>query len=243
MSDRKKRSVLPRMALSLSILGLSVGAAFGVLSTSASAATLVTPGSLTQCGGSLTLDPSGPSEGESNLVDYTFGCDTAITSYTIFVVRPQDADNNIDQFSTNATTTYPTTYPPNPLLAGTTSNEIATCEGVTPGDGVNCYAQAIGSDGKTPVLGSITGWYGISGSIALDEPYCKYLPVNAKAGTPAVPTAVVGVMVTDYTGAQDGPFYLYTPTACAKVANAVPATATTKTKTKTKSKSKARKTK
>jgi hypothetical protein len=224
------------MALSLSILGLSLSAAFGVLSTGAGAATLVTPGSLTQCGGSLKLDSSGASQGQSNLVDYTFGCDTAITSYTIFVVRQQDANNNIDQFSTNATTTYPTTYPPNTALAGTPSNEIATCEGLTPGDGVNCYAQAIGSDDKTPVLGSITGWYGIDGSISLDEPYCKYLPTKAKAGTAAVPTALVGVIVTDYTGAQDGPFYLYTSKACAKVASVVPATASTKTKTKSKAK-------
>jgi hypothetical protein len=237
VSDRKKRSVVPRLALSLSVLGLGLGASLGVLSATASAATLVTPGSLTQCGGSLKLDSSGTKSGQANLVDYTLGCDTAITSYTIFVVRPQDEDNNIDQFSTNATTTYPATYPPNPAVQGQAANEIATCEGVTPSDGVNCYAQAIGSDGKTPVLGSITGWYGIDGSIALDEPYCKYLPTDAKAGTPAVPTAIVGVIVTDYTGAEDGPFYLRTSTACPHVANKV--TASTATTTKTKSKAKA----
>lgn len=233
MSDRKMRSVVPRVALSLSVLGLGLGAAFAGITASASAATLVTPGSLTQCGGSLKLDPSGTKSGQPNLVDYTIGCDTNITSYTIFVVRPQDANNNIDQFSTNATTTYPATYPPNPALAGTSANEVATCEGVTPGDGVNCYAQALGSDGKTPVLGAISGWYGIQGSIALDEPYCKYLPKGAKAGTPAVPTAIVGLIVTDNTGAQDGPFYLNLNKACPKSANTVPAqAASTKKKAK-----------
>lgn len=232
MSDRKMRSVVPRVALSLSVLGLGLGAAFASIPAAASAATLVTPASLTQCGGSLKQDSSGTKSGQQNLIDYTFGCDTDITSYTVFVVRPQDLDNNIDQFSTNATTTYPTTYPPNPALAGASANEVATCEGVTPGDGVNCYAQALGSDNKTPVLGSISGWYGVQGSIALDEPYCKYLPTGAKAGTPAVPTAIVGLIVTDNTGAQDGPFYLNLNKACPKVANTVPAKATGKKKAK-----------
>jgi hypothetical protein len=232
VSDRKMRSVVPRLALSLSVLGLGLGAALASIPASASAATLVTPASLTQCGGSLKQDSSGTSQGQPNLIDYTIGCDTDITSYTIFVVRQQDSGNNIDQFSTNATTTYPTTYPPNPFLAGTSANEVATCEGVTPGDGVNCYAQALGSDGKTPVLGAITGWYGINGSIALDEPYCKYLPKGAKAGTAAVPTAVVGLIVTDSTGAEDGPFYLNLGKACPKVANTVPATASTTKKAK-----------
>src|ERR1700761_8500484 len=170
------------MALSLSILGLSLGAAFGGAASSAGAATLVTPASLTQCAGSLTLDPSGSKSGQDNLTDYSIGCNGPISSYTIFVVRPQDQNNNIDQFATNATTTYPATYPPNPTLAGQSANEVATCEGVTPSDGVNCYAQALGSDGKTPVLGSINAFYGIDGSITLDEPYCKYLPTGAKAG-------------------------------------------------------------
>lgn len=221
MFDRKPRSALRRIALSGSLVAASVGVAAVCLPAAAGAA-LVTPASLTSCAGSLEPDASGPSQGEDNLLDYKLDCSTDITAYTVFVVRQQDAGNNIQNFATNSTVVYPSTWPANPALAGTPSSELGTCEGETPSDSINCFASAIGSDGKTTVLGTISAYLDIEGSIALDEPYCKYLPKGAKPGTAAVPTALVGVIVTDDTGAEDGPFYIRPAKACAKVPNTVP---------------------
>ena len=112
-----------------------------------------------------------------------------------------------------------------------------TCEGVTPSDGVNCYAQAVGSDGKTPVLGAITAFFTTAASITLDEPYCKFLPKGAKPGTAAVPRAIVEYIVTDSTGAEDGPFLLNLKgSKCPNVPNAVPAKTAAKPTTKKKAK-------
>lgn len=233
MFASKLRSRAVRWSLTLLVFGVGAAAALVSVPAGAGAATLVTPASLTSCYGSLTQDASGPSQGEPNLLDYTLSCTTNITAYTMFVVRPQDANNNIDDFTTTATVDYPTPYAIDPSASGTASSELAICEGTTPSDGVNCYASAIGSDGKTLVLGTISPFYEIQGSIALDEPYCKYLPKHAKAGTLAVPSAVVGVIVTDATGEEDGPFY-YSLAGCPKVANTVPAPVKKKAKKKKK---------
>jgi hypothetical protein len=236
VSDRKLRSLGLRIVVPLAVLGSGSAAALMTLPTGAGAATLVTPASLTGCYGSLTADATGKRSGQPNLLDYSITCNTDISSYTVFVVRPQDADNNIQQFASNPSVIYPSTYP-TPGLAGTVSGQGVNCEGVTPSDGVNGYAQAIGSDGKTSVLGAISAFFTTQGSISLDEPYCKYLPKGAKPGTAAVPRAIVEYIVTDNTGAEDGPFVLtLRGSTCPKVANAVPAKAATK-----RSKMKARK--
>jgi len=224
-----------RVVVPLAVLGCGSAAALIALPTAAGAATLVTPASLTGCSGSLQA--TGKSAGQSTQFNYSISCNTDISAYTVFVVRPQDAGNNIQQYATNPNVIYPSTFP-TPGLAGTVSSEGVDCEGVTPSDGVNCYAQAIGSDGKTPVLGAISAFYTTQGSISLDEPYCKYLPKGAKPGTAAVPKAIVEYVVTDNTGAEDGPFALgLKGSTCPKVANVVPAKAATKS-----SKKKARKT-
>jgi len=219
-----------RVVLPLAVLGAGSAAALSALPTAAGAATLVTPASMTGCSGSLQA--AGKSSAQSTQFNYSITCNTDISAYTVFVVRPQDADNNIQQYATNPNVIYPSTFP-TPGLAGTTSSQGVDCEGVTPSDGVNCYAQAIGSDGKTPVLGAISAFFTTQGSITLDEPYCKYLPKGAKPGTAAVPRAIVEFVVTDSTGAEDGPFALgLKGSTCPKVANALPAKATTKSSKK-----------
>ncbi len=55
-----------------------------------------------------------------------------------------------------------------------------------------------------------------TGSIQLGQAYCKHLPTPAKGktlrpGTPAITTARVQLIVTDWSGAQDGPFALRSP--------------------------------
>ena len=227
MSDRKLRSLGLRVVMPLAVLGSGSAAALLALPTGAGAATLVTPASLTGCFGSMKADATGKASGQPNLLDYSITCNTDISSYTVFVVRPQDADNNIQQYASNPSVVNAST--------GAITSEGIDCEGVTPSDGVNCYAQAIGSDGKTPVLGDISAWYATEGSISLDEPYCKYLPKGAKPGTAAVPRAVVEYVVTDNTGAEDGPFVLpLKGSTCPKVPNAVPARATKTPKKKAK---------
>jgi len=224
LSIRKLRLVRPRVVVPLALLGSGLAASLAVpAGAGAAGAPLVTPASLTSCYGGVKADASGAAAGEPNLLDYSITCSTDISAYTVFVVRSQDAGNNIDQYASNPNVIYPSTFPANPALAGTVSSEGVNCAGVTPSDGVNCFASAVGSDGKTTVLGAISAGYTTEGSIALDEPYCKYLPKGAKPGTAAVPSAVVEYVVTDNTGAQDGPFVLnLTGSKCPKVANAVP---------------------
>lgn len=206
------------------LLSCGVALATCALPALASAAP-VTPTSLTDCGGNVSADPGGRAAGEPNLLDYKFQCDGGITAYTIIVAQQGDSSSGgtIDDY--NAA--------PNVFLSdGTTpsSSESLTCEGTTPSDGINCNAGGSQlSDGFFAV-----------GAVDPVQAYCKHLPTDpngkpAKPGTAAVPQARVQLVVTDYTGAQDGPFTLGPANACPKVANFVPA-AKTKTNTKTKTK-------
>jgi hypothetical protein len=233
--DRNLRRLRLRAIAPLALAGLGTAAALGTLPAVATAAApmLVTPASLTQCSGSLK--PGGkPSVAKATTLDYSFTCSTDITAFTVFVVRPQDQGNNIQQFATGPNVVFPANDP-TPGQAGTTTTQGVTCEGVTPSDGVNCYAQAVGSDGKTPVLGAITAFFTTEASITLDEPYCKFLPKGAKPGTAAVPRAIVEYTVTDSTGAEDGPFVLNLKgSKCPTVPNAAPAKTAAKQATKTK---------
>jgi hypothetical protein len=108
--------------------------------------------------------------------------------------------------------------------------ESITCEGTTPSNGVNCNLTTGGAQ--------LSDGFFADGSVDPIQAYCKHLPTTAggklaKPGTPAVPQALVQLVVTDYTGAEDGPFTLGPATACPKVPNVVP---TPKPKAKAKKK-------
>lgn len=195
-------------AIAAAMLAGGVGAA--------GAATPVTPESLTNCGGTLTPDATGASQGEPNLLDYAFNCDTPITGYTITVDRLPSDLGNVDNYSANASVVLSTGIP--------SPTESITCEGTTPSNGVNCNLGA---------GGLMDSYASAQGSFDLVQPYCAYLPAKAKPGTPAVPQAIVSVVVTDNSGAEDGPFYLSLASKCAKVPSVVP-TPTPKTKKKAK---------
>ena len=125
-----------------------------------------------------------------------------------------------------------------------------TCNTDAPSDGFDCTAGSVVSTtgGATPVytypcsnntvaitytnLGCIPNGSVVSGQIQLSEPYCSYIPKGAKPGSPAVPRAVVNLVVTDDSGAEDGPFELTPAFKCAKV----PAVAPTPKKKTTKPK-------
>jgi hypothetical protein len=206
------------------ICGLIALAPFAAPAMAGAAA--VTPTSFTDCGGNLSPDPGAKAAGEPNLLDYRFSCDTGITAYTIIVNQQGDAASGgtIDDYNSAPNVFETDGVTPSPT-------ESLTCEGTTPSDGINCNTGTQGvqlSDG-----------YVADGSVDPIQAYCKHLPTTAsgklaKPGTAAVPQAQVQLVVTDYTGAQDGPFNLGPAKACAKVPNVVP---TPKPKPKKKGKS------
>jgi len=206
-------------ALALTVLPAAAGAA------------AVTPTSATDCGGKVSADPGAKAADEPNLLDYAFSCDGGITAYTVIVSQQGDSASGgtIDD------------YNPSPMVFETdgvtpSPTESVTCEGTTPSDGVNCNTGTQGVQ--------LTDGFFTDGSVDPIGAYCKHLPTNAngktaKPGTAAVPQAVVQLVVTDYTGAQDGPFTLTPAKACPKVPNVVP---TPKAKTKAKAKPKGKST-
>jgi hypothetical protein len=225
LSYWKPRALLLRLAIPAVLL--SAAAAATALSLPATAGAAL-PESDTQCTGFLAKDPGGKAAGEPNLLDYTFDCSTPISAYTVLINRVTSDGDNIDDYSPNANVVYPTPYAIDPSQAGQVSSTVSiNCGGAIPSDGINCYAD--NGTAQTDVSASDL----IEGSVDPTSQYCSYLPKGAKPGTPAVPRAVVEVVVTDNTGAQDGPFELTPNTRCPKVAAVVP---TPKKKTKPKKK-------
>jgi hypothetical protein len=197
------------------------------------AATPVTPTSLTDCGGSVSPDSGGAAADEPNLLDYKFSCDGGITAYT--VILQQQGDNasggTIDDYNS-----APNVFAADGVTPSAT--ESVTCEGTTPSFGINCNLGTLGEQ--------LTDGYFAEGSIDPIGAYCKHLPTDAngkaitKPGTLAIPRATVQLVVTDYTGAEDGPFTLGSTKKCTSVPSVVP---TPKPKPKKKTKTTSSKTK
>lgn len=184
----------------------------GLLAQSALAAA-PTPESIASCGGSVkrakaTLDDPNP-------LNYQFSCDWGITSYTILVNRKPSDFTPIDDYNG-----APSVFDPSGNPVTKTS---LTCSGSIPGNGINCNSGAGGSIPAPDVS---------EGSFDLTDPYCPYIPKGSPAGTKPQPQAVVELVVTDTTGAEDGPFRLPLGGKCPKVK------VKAKSKTKTKSTSK-----
>lgn len=200
----------------LTISAVSVAAAGFALPAAGDAATVI-PSSFTSCHGSVKADVSGKSNDEPNLLDYSFSCDSGITAYSVFVNQQRAQGGAVDDFNGS-----PSVFETDGLTPSPT--ESVTCEGVTPSNGINCATAALGTQ--------ITLGYFIQGSIDLVSPYCKHLPTTlangkpAKPGALATPTATVSLIVSDYTGAEDGPFRLKLNKACPSVPNQVPAATT-----------------
>jgi hypothetical protein len=160
----------------------------------AGAATTVTPESLTNCGGSLR---KAPTSDEPNTLSYKFHCDGGITAYTLVISRQANDFNTIDDFSPNS-------------LAYTTSGEpdskvSFTCSGSIPGNGINCNTG--GSTLPSPE--------NVEGTFDTTDPYCGTVPTGSKAKTNKTePRALVQLIVSDVTGAEDGPFTLNLSSAC-----------------------------
>jgi hypothetical protein len=225
---------------------LSGAVAFAVCAlpaVSGAATTPVTPTSLTDCFGGVASDPGGVAASEPNLLDYKFNCSTAITAYTVIVQQQGDSalGGTIDDYNSAPSALENDGVTPSPT-------ETITCEGTTPSNGINCNL------GAAP--GQLAPGDFADGSIDPVQAYCKHLPTDAKGktitkpGTLAIPKASVQVVVTDSTGAQDGPFTLGSPQKCPAVPSVVPTpqpkpkkTKPKSTKTKGKSKTKSTATK
>lgn len=156
----------------------------------------VTPSSDTTCWGSLSHDPTGKASGEPNLLDYRFLCNTNIVAYSIVVTRGAGQPSTIDDFN------------PTPLVLqdGTpSSTQSFGCSGTIPGDGINCN---IGTGAQ------ISEWNTVEGSFDPTPTYCAYYPASAKKGSRPVPQDQVELIVSNDTGAEDGPFPLRLGRAC-----------------------------
>ena len=79
------------------------------------------------------------------------------------------------------------------------STESFSCSGTIPGNGVNCNAGAGG-------YMAAPNW--AEGTFDITDPYCPNIPKGSPAGTKPEPGAVVELVVSDTTGAEDGPFRL-----------------------------------
>ena len=202
---------------------LAVGGTAAALALPASSgAAPVVPLSQTTCHGKLSADAKGAAKGDPNLVDYSFSCDGAITAYTIIAHQNKDPQGSLDDFLAAPSVLETDNLTPSPT-------ETITCEGVVPSNGINCNTGA--KDAQ------LTLGYYVDGAIDPVQTYCKHLPVAADGSTVttpglrAIPTARVQLVVTDSTGAEDGPFALHLDKACPSVPNKGPApTTTTKTK-------------
>jgi hypothetical protein len=129
-------------------------------------------------------------------VSYKFSCDGGITGYTIIANRTPSDFSTIDDFS-------PTSLAY--LGRGAADSKVSfTCEGSIPSNGVNCNAGGA----------SLSTVEFVEGTIDATDPYCGTVSTGSKPKTKAKPQAVVQLIVSDVTGAEDGPFRLSLSPAC-----------------------------
>lgn len=199
MSDRFRRGVSRAVLAALGSCVLI--AAAPVIATAAAP----TPTSLTVCGGKLAADPTGTADQQPYRLTYRFSCDTDISAYTILFNRGTSG-GNLDDFNPAPSVVGPDGVTPS-------ATQSITCEGTTPSNAINCNFGAGGvmSTGNNAI-----------GTVDPTAPYCKSLPAHAKPGTKATPQGLVQLIVTDNTGAQDGPFVLHLNKACPKVPDVAP---------------------
>ena len=177
-----------RGARSWALVALALALCGGLLTESALAA-VPPPQSATSCGGLLKRAKATPDD--PNQLSYKFTCNWGISAYTLIVTRKSNDDATIDDFASSVSVFDPTG---NPL-----STQSFNCAGTIPGDGVNCNAGAGG-------YMAAPNW--AEGTFDTIDPYCPNIPKGAPANARPEPGAVVQLVVTDTTGAEDGPFRL-----------------------------------
>jgi hypothetical protein len=195
------------------LVGGALALTYGAFAAQANAAA-PPPESTANCYGKLTPTPTAD---EPNLIDYRFHCDSRISAYTVIVNRGFNGQDTIDDFSVNADVFEPDGTTPDPAKSW-------SCEGTVPSISTNCN---LGTQGQ-----AVGAWSWADGTVDTTEPFCKHLPAGAKPGTPAEPRAFVQLVVTDASGAQDGPFRLPYTESCPAVPDRAPFPAKPKHKRK-----------
>jgi hypothetical protein len=200
----------PLSALRHASLGISAALLLAIaLASPASAA--VVPQAATACRGLLT---KAPTTNEPNNLSYKFSCSNPITAYTLIANRAASDFEVIDDFSVTADV-----LDASGAIAPT---ESWGCEGGLPGNGVNCNNNA--------ATAMAAGHFAV-GTFDTSDPYCPSIPTGSPPGTNPLPQAIVQLVVTDVTGAQNGPFRMRLDRSC-PVVKPIPK----KTKAKTKPK-------
>ncbi len=195
MFDRSSLRLWARVSLSAGALGLVAVA----VPASASAA----PESIASCNGTIA---KAPTSDEPNTLGYKFHCNWGITAYSVIVNRKHNDFSTLDDFSPDALV-YDT--------SGVVSTKVAFgCEGNVPGNGINCN----GGGKYLPAPDYVEGTFD---TVA---PYCPSIPDGAPAGTKPLAQALVQLIVTDTTGAEDGPFRLGLTSPCKSVQPVKPST-------------------
>ena len=200
LSKPTSRRRLVRVGVPATVVAAALGAALIFMPTLA-AATVTVPDPTTQCTGSLAKDPiDAGANGEPTLVGYSFSCSSqdpdagAITSYTLVIDRANDDGENVSDFNPNPGATFPT----GSSEAGQPDlNTAISCAGATEANGIDCFAETFSSGTLVAAPGTIPANEVVSGWITPSAQICKYLPKGAKPGTPAVPRAIVELIVTD----------------------------------------------
>jgi len=159
-----------------------------------------------------------------------------VWAYTIYATRPDITQNTIDDYNATPYTTFPSpltldpfyTINPSAWPAAATAGSADTATGITCEQSaqlsaINCNAGLpTVTSGVTTNNGYIPESERVHGNLDLDQAYCKHLPNTKKIGRPAVRQAQLWLVVSDNTGAQDGPFRLtLTGRKCPKVGNFV----------------------
>jgi hypothetical protein len=151
------------------------------------------------CSGNLTKLT--PTVDDPNLTGYAFQCTQDIASYTLVVNRQGNDLSTLDDLS-------PTADVFDPSHTTISSTETVGCQGTTPGNGLNCFAQS----STKPVAITTTNW--VQGTFDTTDPFCSNIPAGSKPGTKAEPSAFVQLIVSDLYGNEFGPFRLNRKPAC-----------------------------
>jgi hypothetical protein len=171
---------------------LPIGLTACAVNAPAAGAAYVIPQASTSCHGGLTRAATSD---EPNLLAYKFSCSNEITAYTVTVNRTLSDFSAADDFSTTATVVD--------AQGNLVPTESFGCEGTIPGAGFNCNGDA-------------TPGHFVEGTFDTSDPYCGGVPAGAPKGARPLPQALVQLIVSDKTGAENGPFRLNISPACPK---------------------------
>lgn len=193
MSVLRKRPAASRSLIRSGALTTGLGAAAAALALVPASASAIPAYGLLNCTGNLAKEQSNVAE--PHLTSYQFQCTQNIASYTVIVSRQPNNFNTIDNFNVTPNVLDPT----DKVISSTLS---VTCQGITPGNGLNCSAASP----TNPQSVTTTDW--IQGDFDTIDPFCSFYRSGSKPGSTPVPSANAQLIVSDVYGNEFGPFQL-----------------------------------